>query len=139
MKIRIRKGGWTFNLKDKGIIMSRVKPGKTTRRKHNKILKMAKGFREARGRRYKCATETLLHALTYSYRDRRVKKREMRKLWIARINAAARANGISYNKLMCGLKKVGIAINRKVLADLAVTDSEAFTKITQAAIKGLDS
>ena len=119
--------------------MSRIKPGKTNRKRHKKILKMAKGFREARSRRYKVANEAVIHSLTYAYRDRRNKKRDMRRLWITRINAAARANGLSYNKLMFGLKKAGIEINRKVLADLAITDSEAFAQITQTALKSLDS
>ena len=119
--------------------MPRVKSGKTTRKKHKKILKLAKVFKETRHTRYKCANEALLHAFTYAYRDRRVKKREMRRLWISRINAAARINGLSYNKFICGLKKVGININRKVLADLAITDSDAFARLVQTASKGLNS
>jgi len=119
--------------------MSRIKPGKTNRKRHKKIMKMAKGYREARSRRFRSANEAVIHALTYAYRDRRSKKRDMRSLWITRINAAARANGLSYNKLMYGLKKAGITINRKLLADLAVTDSKAFTEITQKAMKSLDA
>lgn len=119
--------------------MARIKAGKTARRRHKKIRKMAKTYREARSRRYKSANEALLHALTYAYRDRRNRKRDMRKLWIARINAAARINGLTYNKLMFGLKKAGIDINRKVLADLAITDSEAFAELTRTAIKNLDA
>jgi large subunit ribosomal protein L20 len=119
--------------------MSRVKPGKTTRRKHKKILKLAKGYRGSRSRRYKCANEAVIHALTYAYRDRRAKKRDMRRLWITRINAGARINGLSYNKFMFGLKKAGININRKVLADLAITDSIAFSKLAETASKGLNN
>jgi len=119
--------------------MSRVKSSETARQKHKKIMKLAKGYRGTRSRRFKNANEAVIHALTYAYRDRRNKKREIRKLWIIRINAGARENGLSYNKFMSGLKKAGIDINRKVLADLAATDSTAFAKLVQTAKESLAS
>lgn len=115
--------------------MPRVKRGVMHRKRVKKVLKEAKGYRGARSRRLKQATEQLLHSGHYAYRDRRVKKRDMRSLWIVRINAAARENGISYSRLMDGLKKAGIEINRKILADLAVTDAKAFSKFADIAAK----
>ena len=113
--------------------MPRVKKGVTTHRRHKKILKLAKGYRGARNRQFKKANETVMKALHYAYRDRRDKKGIFRKLWISRINAAARMNGISYSRMMNGLKKAGIEINRKILADLAINDATAFSKLVETA------
>ncbi|MFQ6093217.1 MAG: 50S ribosomal protein L20 [bacterium] len=109
--------------------MSRVKTSVASKRRKMKILKMAKGFRGARGRLYRVARDSVHRALAYSYRDRRVRKRDFRRLWICRINAAARMHGISYSLFMQGLKKAGITMNRKVLAELAVNDPSAFAEI----------
>lgn len=111
--------------------MARVKRGVMVRKRHNKLLKQAKGFQGSRSRRIKVARETLMKALWYSYRDRRNRKRDFRRLWIIRINAAARQNGLSYSKLMNGLKQAGIDIDRKILADMAVRDPAAFTSVVQ--------
>ena len=113
--------------------MPRVKTGVTAHRRHKKILKLAKGYRGARRKQFKKANEVVMKALFYARRDRRAKKGEFRKLWIARINAAARINGISYSQLINGLKKAGIEVNRKMLADLAVNDSAAFAQLVVAA------
>ena len=113
--------------------MPRVKKGVTAHRRHKKILKLAKGYRGARSKQFKKANEVVMKALFYARRDRRAKKGEFRKLWIARINAAARINGISYSQLINGLKKAGIEVNRKMLADLAVNDSAAFAQLVVAA------
>ena len=113
--------------------MPRVKKGVTAHRRHKKILKLAKGYRGAKSKQFKKANETVMKALYYARRDRRAKKGEFRKLWIARINAAARINGISYSQLINGLKKAGIEVNRKMLADLAVNDSAAFAQLVVAA------
>ena len=113
--------------------MPRVKKGVTAHRRHKKILKLAKGYRGARSKQFKKANELVMKALFYARRDRRAKKGEFRKLWIARINAAARINGISYSQLINGLKKAGIEVNRKMLADLAVNDSAAFAQLVVAA------
>ena len=110
-----------------------VKTGVTAHRRHKKILKLAKGYRGARSKQFKKANEVVMKALFYARRDRRAKKGEFRKLWIARINAAARINGISYSQLINGLKKAGIEVNRKMLADLAVNDSAAFAQLVVAA------
>lgn len=117
--------------------MPRVKRGVLHRKSAHKIMKMAKGYRGARSRRFKQANEQLLHSLSYSYRDRRARKREMRKLWITRINAAAHLNGISYSRFMDGLKKAGIEINRKMLAEMAITDSKGFAELAELARKQL--
>jgi len=109
--------------------MSRVKRGTTARRRRNKVLKEAKGFYGARSRTYRKANETLMRAWAFAYRDRRTKKRMMRRLWIVRINAAARQEGLSYSQFMNGLSKAGIGLDRKVLADLAVHDPQGFGKI----------
>lgn len=109
--------------------MARTKTGIVRRRKHNKIRKMVKGQWGSRGRLFKRSNEAMLKSLWYSYRDRRARSREMRKLWIIRINAAARLNGLSYSKLIYGLKKAGVELDRKSLADIAVRDPETFTKI----------
>lgn len=109
--------------------MPRVKKSVASRRRKKKVLNMAKGFRGARSKLYSVAENSVQKALSYSYRDRRVRKRDFRRLWISRINAAARLNGLSYSVFMHGLQKSGIEINRKLLAELAVNDPEAFTHI----------
>ncbi|SDO96378.1 50S ribosomal protein L20 [Desulforhopalus singaporensis] len=113
--------------------MPRVTRGFKARRRRNRVLKLAKGFRGGRSRLYKTATEAVDRALTYAYRDRRVKKRDFRGLWITRINAGARMNDMSYSKLMGGLKKANIELDRKVLANLAILDADAFSKVVQIA------
>jgi large subunit ribosomal protein L20 len=107
----------------------RVKRGYKARRRRKKILKLAKGFRGGRSKLFRTAADAVDKALMYAYRDRRVRKRDFRRLWIARINAAARMNNISYSKLIHGLKLANVEIDRKVLADLAISDPSAFTKI----------
>ncbi|HEU4798254.1 MAG TPA: 50S ribosomal protein L20 [bacterium] len=119
--------------------MPRVKRGVTTRRRHKKILKLAKGYHGAKSRWYKLANQYVVRALAQAYRDRRVRKRDFRRLWIARINAAARTNGLSYSRLIDGLRKAGVTVNRKVLADVAARDSEAFTELVAKAKEGLKS
>ena len=109
--------------------MTRIKRGVTRHRRHKKLLKMTKGHQGVRHTLYKRAHESLIHALKYSYAHRREKKGDMRRLWNIRINAAARANGISYSKLIHGLKLAGTDINRKMLADLAIREPEAFTQV----------
>jgi large subunit ribosomal protein L20 len=117
--------------------MPRVKRGKTALRRRKKLLKEAKGFYGARGNTYRKAHETLLRAWSYAYRDRKVKKRTMRSLWIVRINAAARLADLSYSEFMGGLKKAGIQLDRKVLADMAVHDLKGFEQIASIAKKHL--
>lgn len=113
--------------------MPRAKGGFVTRRRHKKILKMAKGFTGAKSKVFRRANEAVMKSLQYAYRDRRNKKRDFRKLWIARINAAARMEGMSYSKFMDGLHKAGVDINRKILADLAVNDQNAFSELVKIA------
>jgi large subunit ribosomal protein L20 len=113
--------------------MPRVTRGFKARRRRNRVLKLAKGFRGGRSRLYKSATEAVDRALVYAYRDRRTKKRDFRRLWIARINAGARMNDMSYSKLMGGLKKANVDLDRKVLANLAILDADAFTRVVQIA------
>ena len=113
--------------------MPRVKHAVSSRRRRKKVLKLAKGAYLARSKRFREAARTTKRALAYSYRDRKVKKREARALWIIRINAACRNAGISYSKFMKGLKGLSIALDRKVLADLAVTDEQAFAKLVELA------
>lgn len=113
--------------------MARVKRGVTARARHKKVLKQAKGFREARSRVYRVAKQAVTKAGQYAYRDRRVKKREFRGLWIIRINAAARECGLSYSRFIAGLKKAAIEIDRKVLADIAVFDKAAFAQLAEKA------
>jgi large subunit ribosomal protein L20 len=113
--------------------MPRVKRGFKARRRRNKILKLAKGYRGARSKLFRSATEAVDRALNYAFRDRRVKKRDFRALWIARINAAARENGLSYSRMVFGLKKAEIALDRKVLAELAVADPAGFSAIAEKA------
>jgi len=111
--------------------MARVKGGVRTRARHKKILKLAKGYFGAKSKLYRTANEAVMKSLSYAYRDRKQKKREFRKLWIARINAAARMNGLSYSKFMNALKKAGINLNRKVLADMAVNDANGFKMLVE--------
>ncbi len=118
--------------------MPRVKGGTVTRKRRKKVLKLAKGFFGSKHRLYKVANQQVMKSHMYAYRDRRQKKRDFRKLWITRINAAARMNGLSYSRLMHGLKLAGIEVNRKMLADLAVADEKAFAEFATAAKKGLD-
>jgi large subunit ribosomal protein L20 len=113
--------------------MARVKGGVTTRRRHKRVLKLAKGYFGAKSKQYKTARSAVIKSLRYSYRDRKVRKRDFRKLWITRINAAARQDGMSYSKFINGLKKAGIDLNRKILADMAVNDKQAFSKLVQEA------
>ena len=113
--------------------MPRVKSGVTAHKRHKKILKLAKGYRGARSKQFKKANELVMKALYYARRDRRAKKGEFHRLWIARINAAARINGISYSRLVCGLTKAGVEVNRKMLADLAVSDMNAFAELVKVA------
>jgi|TARA_B100001250_G_scaffold365670_1_gene346522 large subunit ribosomal protein L20 len=113
--------------------MPRVRHAVATKRRKKKVLKRAKGYWGARSRLFRTAQEAVNRADAYAYRDRRVRKREFRQLWITRINAAARLNGLSYSRLICGLEKAGVEINRKILADLAVSDPSAFTTIAEQA------
>jgi large subunit ribosomal protein L20 len=113
--------------------MPRVKRGFKARQRRNKVLKLAKGYRGARSKLFRSATEAVDRALNYAFRDRRVKKRDFRALWITRINAASRTNGLSYSKLIFGLKQAKVEIDRKVLADLAVSDPRGFAEIADVA------
>ena len=111
--------------------MARIKGGMNARRKHNKVLKLAKGYRGARSKQYRIAKQSVMRALASSYAGRKQRKRDFRKLWIARINAGARLNGLSYSKLMHGLKVAGIDINRKMLAEMAVNDPSGFAALAE--------
>ena len=113
--------------------MARIKGGLNARKKHNRVLKLAKGYRGARSKQYRIAKQSVMRALATSYAGRKERKRQFRQLWIARINAAARMNGLSYSKFMHGLKLAGVEMNRKVLADLAVNDAAAFTVLAETA------
>ncbi len=113
--------------------MARVKVGVTAHRRHKHILKLAKGYRGARSKQFKKANETVMKALAYAHRDRRAKKREFRRLWIARINAATRANGMSYSRFICGLARAGIVMDRKVMSDMAINDAASFSQLVEAA------
>ena len=113
--------------------MARIKGGLNAKKKHNRTLKLAKGYRGARSKQYRGAKQSVMRALASSYAGRKQKKRQFRQLWIARINAATRANGMSYSRFMNGLAKAGIEMNRKVLADMAIYDAAAFTKLVEAA------
>jgi len=117
--------------------MPRVKRGFKARRRRNKVLKLAKGYRGARSKLFRSATEAVDRALNYAFRDRRVKKRDFRSLWITRINAASRLNGLSYSKFIFGLKKPNVEIDRKVLADIAVSDPKGFPEIASLAKAGI--
>ena len=113
--------------------MARIKGGMNAKKKHNRVLKLAKGYRGARSKQYRVAKQSVMRALTESYKGRKQKKRQFRQLWIARINAAARMNGLSYSKFMYGLKLANIDLNRKVLAEMAVNDAEGFAKLAEVA------
>ena len=113
--------------------MARVKGGLGAKKRHNRTLKLAKGYRGARSKQYRVAKQSVMRALTSSYAGRKERKRQFRQLWIARINAAARINGLSYSKFMYGLKLAGVEMNRKMLAELAVNDAEGFAKLVEVA------
>ncbi|MBE5960038.1 MAG: 50S ribosomal protein L20 [Lachnospiraceae bacterium] len=113
--------------------MARIKGGLNAKKKHNRILKLAKGYRGARSKQYRVAKQSVMRALTSSFAGRKERKRQMRQLWIARINAAARMNGLSYSKFMYGLKLADITVNRKMLAELAVNDAEGFKALVEVA------
>ena len=113
--------------------MARIKGAMGAKKRHNRTLKLAKGYYGARSKQYRIAKQTVMKALTNAYAGRKQKKRQYRSLWIARINAAARLNGLSYSKMMHGLKLAGVDLNRKVLADLAVNDAAGFTKLADLA------
>ena len=111
--------------------MARIKGGMNAKRKHNKVLKLAKGYRGARSKQYRVAKQSVMRALTSSYAGRKQRKRQFRQLWITRINAAARMNGLSYSKFMYGLKSADIQLDRKILADMAVNDPAGFAKLAE--------
>lgn len=113
--------------------MARVKGGLGAKKRHNRTLKLAKGYRGARSKQYRVAKQSVMRALTSSYAGRKERKRQFRQLWIARINAAARINGLSYSQFMHGLKLANVDLNRKVLADMAVTDAAGFAKLAEVA------
>ncbi len=117
--------------------MARIKGGMNAKKKHNRVLKLAKGYRGARSKQYRVAKQSVMRALASSYAGRKEKKRQFRQLWIARINAAARLNGLSYSKFMYGLKTAGVDINRKMLAEMAVNDAEGFKTLTELARKNI--
>jgi len=111
--------------------MARVKGAVKTRARHKKVLKLAKGYFGAKSKLYRIANQAVMKSLVYAYRDRKAKKRDFRKLWITRINAAARMNGLSYSRFMNGLRKAGIELNRKVLADMAINDAAGFASLVE--------
>ena len=113
--------------------MARIKGGLNAKKRHNRTLKLAKGYRGARSKQYRVAKQSVMRALTSSYAGRKQRKRQFRQLWIARINAAARMNDISYSKLMHGLKLAGVDINRKMLSEMAISDAEGFAKLVEVA------
>ena len=113
--------------------MARVKGGLGARKRHNRVLKLAKGYRGARSKQYRVAKQSVMRALTSSYSGRKQRKRQFRQLWIARINAAARMNGLSYSKFMYGLKLADIEVNRKMLSEMAISDPEGFTALAETA------
>ena len=113
--------------------MARIKGGMNAKKKHNRVLKLAKGYRGARSNQYRVAKQSVMRALTSSYAGRKERKRQFRQLWIARINAAARMNGLSYSKMIFGLKSAGIDINRKMLAEMAVNDAAGFATLAELA------
>lgn len=119
--------------------MARVKRGVMVKKRHKKLLAQAKGYQGSRSRRYKVAHETVMHALAYAYRDRRNRKRDFRRLWIQRINAAARLNGTTYSRLMHSLKTAGVEIDRKILADMAVRDPQGFSQVVALNFGGASS
>ena len=113
--------------------MARIKGGMNAKKKHNRTLKLAKGYRGARSNQYRVAKQSVMRALTSSYAGRKERKRQFRQLWIARINAAARLNGLSYSKFMYGLKVAGVDMNRKMLAEMAVNDAQGFAELAELA------
>ena len=118
--------------------MARVKGGLNARKKHNRVLKLAKGYRGARSKQYRIAKQSVMRAMASAYAGRKQRKRQFRQLWIARINAAARMNGLSYSKFMYGLKTAGVEMNRKILADMAINDAAAFTALAEVAKHALN-
>lgn len=117
--------------------MARIKGGVNAKKKHNRVLKLAKGYRGARSKQYRVAKQSVMRALASSYAGRKERKRQFRQLWIARINAAARLNGLSYSKFMYGLKLANVEMNRKMLAEMAVNDAEGFTTLAEIAKKAI--
>ena len=113
--------------------MARIKGGLNAKKKHNRVLKLAKGYRGARSKQYRVAKQSVMRALTSSYAGRKQRKRQFRQLWIARINAAARMNGLSYSKFMYGLKLAGVEVNRKMLSEMAIADPAGFTALAELA------
>ena len=113
--------------------MARIKGGLNAQKRHNRTLKLAKGYRGARSKQYRVAKQSVMRALTSSYAGRKERKRQFRQLWIARINAAARMNGLSYSRFMYGLKLAGVEMNRKILADMAINDAEGFKTLAELA------
>lgn len=113
--------------------MARIKGGLNAKKKHNRVLKLAKGYRGARSKQYRVAKQSVMRALTSSFAGRKEKKRQFRRLWIARINAAARMNGISYSKFMYGLKLANVDLNRKMLSEMAISDPEGFAALVEVA------
>ena len=113
--------------------MARIKGGLNAKKRHNRVLKLAKGYRGARSKQYRVAKQSVMRALASSYAGRKQRKRQFRQLWIARINAAARLNGISYSKFMYGLKLAGVEMNRKMLSDMAINDAEGFKALAELA------
>ena len=118
--------------------MARIKGGMNAKKKHNRVLKLAKGYRGARSKQYRVAKQSVMRALTSSYAGRKQRKRQFRQLWIARINAATRMNGLSYSKFMHGLKLAGVDINRKMLSEMAISEPEAFKVLVDVAKEKLD-
>ena len=119
--------------------MARIKGGLNAKKRHNRTLKLAKGYRGARSKQYRIAKQSVMRALTSSYAGRKERKRQFRQLWIARINAAARMNGLSYSRFMYGLKLAGVEMNRKILADMAINDAEGFKSLAELAKSKLAS
>ncbi len=119
--------------------MARIKGGLNAKKKHNRVLKMAKGYRGARSKQYRVAKQSVMRALANAYRGRKEKKRQYRSLWITRINAGARLNGLSYSKLMHGLKASGVDVNRKMLSELAISDAKGFAQLCDVAKKALNA
>ncbi|MCI8669146.1 MAG: 50S ribosomal protein L20 [Lachnospiraceae bacterium] len=113
--------------------MARIKGGMNAKKRHNRVLKLAKGYRGARSKQYRVAKQSVMRALTTAYAGRKQRKRQFRQLWIARINAAARMNGLSYSRFMYGLKVAGVDLNRKILSDMAINDAEGFAKLAELA------
>ena len=113
--------------------MARVTGGMTTRKRHKKILKLAKGYRGGKSKLFRVANEAVMKSLVYAYKGRRLKKRDFRRLWITRISAACKMNGMNYSTFMCGLKKAGITMNRKMLSEIAIHDAAAFTMLVEQA------